>query len=113
MILNLSLFYQKIGNFNDEYKKKYKKSFLDYELAKAKAADENDERLDNLNTHLTKQKKHLRESVHHPKLDEMLEACFKILDDIEKGINTSVMISFNISYVIIKNSENFMIQMSH
>jgi len=61
-----------------------KKFKFDYEVEKAKLADDNDEFLDNLNDELEVAKKNIRQAVHHLKLEEYLEAGFKKLDDIEK-----------------------------
>ena len=58
---------------------------FDYELEKAKVADENDEKLDELNENLVTKKKNIREAIHHPKLEEFLKEGFAQLDEIETG----------------------------
>jgi len=60
-----------------------KKSRFDYELEKAKLADDNDEKLEHLNEELTAKKKNIREAVHHPKLEEFLQEGFSKLDEVE------------------------------
>ena len=56
-----------------------------YELEKAKAADHNDENLDNLNKELDDLKKELSRAVHHPMLNEILKKNFEKIDEIEIG----------------------------
>jgi len=58
---------------------------FDYELVKAKVADDNDEKLDGLNEELVVRKKNIREAIHHPKLEEFLKEGFEKLDEIETG----------------------------
>lgn len=67
------------------FQKKLKKFKFDYELDKAKLADDNDERLDTLNDQLDLAKKNIRQAVHHLKLDEYLQKGFEKLDEIETG----------------------------
>lgn len=49
---------------------------FNYELEKATCADNNDEKLDQLNTEFEAIKVELKMALHHPKLNEVLQKCF-------------------------------------
>jgi len=83
LMTNLLNFYIQLGTMQDSTIMSLKKARFDYELEKAKLADENDEKLEQLNEQLTEKKKNIREAVHHPKLEEFLQEGFTKLDDVE------------------------------
>mmetsp|Transcript_9578 Transcript_9578/g.8250 ORF Transcript_9578/g.8250 Transcript_9578/m.8250 type:complete len:85 (+) Transcript_9578:421-675(+) len=60
LLVNITNFYIKIGGIHDEQNKKLKKFKFDYEVDKAKLADDNDERLDKLEEELDAAKKDIR-----------------------------------------------------
>jgi len=86
LLTNLLGFYVKIGTMQDAVNLNSKKFKFNYDLDKAKLADENDEKTENLNGELEVKKKNIKESVHHPQLEECLKEGFAQLDDIEAEI---------------------------
>ncbi|KAL4438837.1 hypothetical protein ABPG74_016557 [Tetrahymena malaccensis] len=83
LVSNIGKFFKNIGEKNDENKKNYNKMNFEYELKKANIADENDEKLIQLNDEFEKIKVEMKMALHHPKLNEVLDVCFKKIDEIE------------------------------
>ncbi|EGR27437.1 hypothetical protein IMG5_196200 [Ichthyophthirius multifiliis] len=84
LVQNILKVFLKIGEKNDDSKKNMQKLNFEFELKKATAADENDEKLEKLNEEFEKIKFLLKQALHHPKLNELLEISFNKIDDIEK-----------------------------
>jgi len=74
----------KISEKSDENKRNAHKMNFDYELKKANLADENDDALFKQNEEFEAIKVEMKQALHHPKLNEVLEKCFAKIDEIEK-----------------------------
>lgn len=81
---NVGKFFLKAAEKNDENSRNYKKMNFDYDLKKAKLADQNDDALYKHNEEFENIKIEMKQALHHPKLNEVLETCFAKIDDIEK-----------------------------
>ncbi|KAM3127171.1 hypothetical protein pb186bvf_020726 [Paramecium bursaria] len=76
---NYGLYFMKIATKNDEYKNEMQLMHHNYEVVKAQAADKNDDNIEDLNKELNQNKQLLKESLHHPKLEERLKICHDTL----------------------------------
>lgn len=79
----LGKFILRVGVKNDESKKAMDSAAQAYELNKARLLDEDEERVDKLREELSALKQSLRESLHHPKLEELQASCFAKIDELE------------------------------
>ena len=84
VIINLANLLLKLATKFDEHKKEIVKNNQTFELEKAKIADNNDEKVENLNAEFENLKVELQRAIHHPMLEENLKRIFEKIDELER-----------------------------
>lgn len=84
VILNLAKLVLKLAEKFDDHKKEIAGFNQNYELEKAKLADDNDDRLEVLNEEFETLKIALQKAMHHPMLEENLQKIFDKIDGLEE-----------------------------
>lgn len=81
---NIGQFFLKLSQKMDDYRREVKQMNHNYEIEKAQTADRNDESIEKMNEEFMSLKLKLKQSLHHPRLQETIEECFTKLDEIEQ-----------------------------